>query len=367
MDRKGVAMRAKGMSVLAGVCLTGLGLGPLAAQGDAIDATDDVQSHFSVLGSYIWADEDRGLNVDRAGGIVVQYGRQYRSRFGWEAALGSETIETDTTGVTDFYRYHIGLHVSYALADRSGFTPFLLLGGGANYNDVQNGLLGVDDAWDAFATAGLGFVTAPLFRDEWFRLRGEVRYVHDRFMDGVGDVRASLGVEIPMRRRQAPAPALGMAVEERVRVVEAELADSDHDGIPDVIDECPGTPVGTRVDPRGCPLGRTLLLDGVVFAFDSHELQLNARRLLNPVVEMFHRYPDLEAEVGGHTDSLGSSDYNRALSERRARAVRDYLVSQGVSARRLSARGYGKDRPVADNSSESGREQNRRVELRILN
>jgi OOP family OmpA-OmpF porin len=339
---------------------------PLSAMAEEAENGNGFVSHFSVLGSYIRADSDRGARVDEATGIVIQYGRQYQSRLGWEAMIGTETIETRQSGMTDFYRHFVGGQLTYAFTDRSGFTPFLLIGGGANYNDVQAGLVGVSDGWDAFGTAGIGFVTAPLFETERFRIRGEIRYVYDDFDTGMQDYRANLGVEIPMFKRAEPME-IGMQVEERVQVVEAELVDSDGDGVPDIIDECPGTPRGTRVDPVGCPLGDTLLLDGVVFEFDSARLQLNARRLLDPVVLMFQRYPDLEAEVAGHTDSIGSAEYNRDLSERRANAVRDYLIANGVSASLLTARGYGLNEPVADNSTEEGREQNRRVELRILN
>jgi outer membrane protein OmpA-like peptidoglycan-associated protein len=71
-------------------------------------------------------------------------------------------------------------------------------------------------------------------------------------------------------------------------------------------------------------------------------------------------------EVGGHTDSVGSEAYNQGLSERRADAVRDYLMSKGVKASRLTARGYGESRPVASNDTEEGRAENRRVELVVI-
>jgi OOP family OmpA-OmpF porin len=71
-------------------------------------------------------------------------------------------------------------------------------------------------------------------------------------------------------------------------------------------------------------------------------------------------------EVAGHTDSVGSEEYNQGLSERRANTVRDYLASKGINASRLTARGYGEGRPVASNDTSEGRQENRRVELVVL-
>ena len=78
-----------------------------------------------------------------------------------------------------------------------------------------------------------------------------------------------------------------------------------------------------------------------------------------------YNYDAVEAEIAGHTDSLGDGGYNQSLSEERARVVRDYLVVRGVAAGRLTAAGYGESDPIADNDTEEGRERNRRVELRI--
>ena len=74
-------------------------------------------------------------------------------------------------------------------------------------------------------------------------------------------------------------------------------------------------------------------------------------------------YPGLHLDVEGHTDSVGGDEYNQALSERRAAAVRDYLVQQGIAAESIASRGFGKTQPVASNDTPEGRQQNRRVEL----
>jgi OOP family OmpA-OmpF porin len=142
--------------------------------------------------------------------------------------------------------------------------------------------------------------------------------------------------------------------------------DSDGDGVVDALDQCPNTPRGDRVDTRGCTLTSTIQLKGVNFDNDSAAIRADARPILDEAVTTLKRYPQLRVEVAGHTDDRGADAYNLDLSQRRAQAVADYLVEMGIDAARLVAKGYGESAPVADNSTASGRADNRRVELRIL-
>lgn len=142
--------------------------------------------------------------------------------------------------------------------------------------------------------------------------------------------------------------------------------DSDADGIPDSLDRCPDTPAGTKVDQAGCPLTEKMVLRGVHFAYDSSEIIPEAGEVLQQVAATFKRYPNLVVEIAGHTDSIGSKRYNQALSERRANAVRNYLLGAGVQQDQLTAKGYGELEPIASNDTAEGRAQNRRTELRIL-
>ena len=142
--------------------------------------------------------------------------------------------------------------------------------------------------------------------------------------------------------------------------------DSDGDGVPDRVDKCPDTPRGTSVDHTGCPLVEKIELNGVWFAFDSSEITPESVRVLDEVAQVFKRYPTLVAEMAGHTCSIGTERYNQGLSERRANAVRDYLIGKGVSPEQLTAKGYGELQPLTSNATREGREQNRRTEMRIL-
>lgn len=162
--------------------------------------------------------------------------------------------------------------------------------------------------------------------------------------------------------------------------------DSDGDGIPDYKDECPRTPAGAKVlpngcaltgdcrtprpgeqtDANGCALEQNFILRGVKFEFDSDRLTPPAREILNEVAATLEAYPGVDVELEGHTDDIGSDAYNLGLSERRANAVKVYLEGRGVRGKRMTPVGYGESRPVGTNATEAGREDNRRVELKVV-
>ncbi|MDD1611825.1 MAG: OmpA family protein, partial [Methylococcaceae bacterium] len=107
----------------------------------------------------------------------------------------------------------------------------------------------------------------------------------------------------------------------------------------------------------------SLVLKGVNFQYDSAELTPNSTTILDGVVESLLAYPQKnDIEVQGHASSEGTDAYNMRLSQRRSESVVEYLKSKGVT-NRLIAQGYGETRPIADNSTEAGRSENRRIEL----
>lgn len=154
-------------------------------------------------------------------------------------------------------------------------------------------------------------------------------------------------------------------------VNEVSPADGDGDSVSDSADKCPRTPAGAKVDANGCQPAPTesksMVLRGVVFESNSSSLLPASFATLNEAADMLRANPSLKAEIGGHTDGQGDAAYNQWLSERRAQSVVEYLTNRGVAASRLSARGYGETRPVADNASSAGRARNRRVELKLIN
>jgi OOP family OmpA-OmpF porin len=135
---------------------------------------------------------------------------------------------------------------------------------------------------------------------------------------------------------------------------------------PAPVSKCPDTPAGVAVDADGCPIKVDVVLEGVTFETNSAVLTAGSKPVLDEVAKGLKVHHRLKVEVQGHTDSTGSAVYNMGLSQRRADAVRDYLVSQDVPAGQLSAKGYGKTQPVASNATAAGRAQNRRVVMHVL-
>jgi OmpA-OmpF porin, OOP family len=159
---------------------------------------------------------------------------------------------------------------------------------------------------------------------------------------------------------QCPGTKAGAKVDTRGCVINMDL---DGDGIVNAKDECPDTEAGTIVDRRGCELKADIKLDKIRFKSGTAQLSGESKAILDNIATTLKQNQHLVFEVAGHTDNRGDYNFNVSLSEKRAQAVRQYLVNDGVAADRLSAHGYGPDKPVASNDSSTGRSQNRRVEL----
>lgn len=115
--------------------------------------------------------------------------------------------------------------------------------------------------------------------------------------------------------------------------------------------------------------GDTLRLQApsnITFDTNRAEVKAEFKPILDQLANSINQYPDTVIRVEGHTDSVGSAAYNQTLSENRANSVRSYLVQRGVAASRIEAVGFGLTRPIADNATEAGRAQNRRVEILIV-
>lgn len=161
------------------------------------------------------------------------------------------------------------------------------------------------------------------------------------------------------RLDECPETPRGVVVNERGCEI-----DSDSDGVVNSMDKCPNTTKGTPVDNNGCKLAPVFKLEGVNFEFDSAKLTAVSTATLDAAIKIMTRHPDVKVEIAGHTDSHGDAGCNLKLSERRAKAVEDYLIAHGANDANVTIKGYGESQPVADNDTEAGRAANRRVELR---
>lgn len=151
--------------------------------------------------------------------------------------------------------------------------------------------------------------------------------------------------------------------------------DTDNDDVPDGVDECPGRP--GPAENNGCPIDeppfvvvesdRIRIKGNILFESGAAKIQQQSYKILDEVAAVLLKNPTLgPVQIEGHTDNRGSRAINVDLSQRRARAVLEYLVAKGVDRKRLSARGYGFDKPIATNDTPLGRAKNRRVEFRLV-
>jgi OOP family OmpA-OmpF porin len=168
---------------------------------------------------------------------------------------------------------------------------------------------------------------------------------------------------------ECPATPIGAIVDDR-----GCPRDSDGDGFLDGIDRCPDTPPGAEVDDRGCSeiqvgiiIEGLLILQNVYFDHDLATLRQESEAVLREVGLALVSVPDTRFEIRGYTDSLGTEDYNRELSQRRAETVRGFLVANfPIEPRRIEVVGYGEADPIATNDTPEGRQENRRVEFHSI-
>jgi outer membrane protein OmpA-like peptidoglycan-associated protein len=259
--------------------------------------------------------------------------------------------------------------------DKATFQPYV--GVGVNYTmffneELRNAPNGVDVSLDdSVGPAAVIGTDIALGEDKKWFLNAAVRWMDiDTDVSIENDELGTVEIDPFVytvgigRRFGAPAPAPVEAAPPPPPppppAPPAKCSDADADGVCDTADKCPGTPAGAKVDKVGCPLEQTLKL---LFDFDSAELRPESIEELERLVKFMGDVPFATALVEGHTDSVGSDAYNTKLSDRRAKSVFDYLTSRGVDPARLSSIGKGESAPIADNATDAGRQENRRVML----
>ena len=291
------------------------------------------------------------------------------------------------------------------------WRPYVMAGVGAQRHAAYSGFLSAPppggamttnaSGWDPMATIGGG---VQFNMSERLALRGELAARYDRDDNTRGSasdslpIRASGNGGVTFRpshksgyvdailsvglvysfgeKAAAPAPVAAVTPPPP----DYHTLDDDHDGVNNCDDRCPDTPAGTIVGPDGCPQKVVIDLRGVNFKFDrpkkgEHNIEptlavptADSIAILDQAIDALNRYPQIKVELDGHTDSIGTEEYNQGLSERRAQIVADYLTSHGIGADRITAvKGFGETQPIDTNATKEGRARNRRTELKVEN
>ncbi len=288
----------------------------------------------------------------------------YYANLGEAGIAGSDDISYQVYGVSGLWYFH-NLKGGRARDRREGINLFGSAGIGALDTSSNTP---TDQKNDYHLHYGGG---VEVFWKDGMSLRGEVTtYDEDAHLYSVSLVKRFGELPDDSAKRDADSGAgAGGGVNTALIVPapvpdDADRTDTDRDGVWDIDDQCPNTPLGSTVDTAGCHFGGVLA--GVNFEFNSATLTHQARIVLDGVAQEMEKYPKVRVEVQAHTDSIGSSNYNLNLSQRRALSVVDYLAMRNIDRRRLIAKGYGSSRPISSNYTDEGRRRNRRVEFVVL-
>lgn len=349
-----------------------------AAQVMAADAAYlEMRPYVSGMFSYVFEDNERDPvgsdSIEEGKGFQLSAGKAINRHFGLELAAFSHNYGSRVGGGSSFRDYGAKLDGLFFYDRDPRFSPYFGVGVGSIQTDVKSAPGGgTPSSTDPFADVGVGFMKFFEVAGTELGFRGDLRYRHifvdedalgGANQDDVGEAVLKFGVVVPLGPKPvsaAPKPAA--------------CADADGDGVCDTADLCPETPKGTPVDAKGCPVEKSAAGDpnqkfeDVHFAFDKADLTDYAKSLLDNAATVINdlskAHPELKVDVSGHTDWVGTDGYNQGLSEKRANAVKQYLLRKGVDGQRVTTQAYGESRPKATNETEEGRALNRRSEVR---
>ncbi|MFZ2633712.1 MAG: OmpA family protein [Desulfosalsimonadaceae bacterium] len=317
-------------------------------------------------------------HIDNGPVYGLGLGYQFTENLGAEAMFKYTRTDSDP-GSLDIDVFPMHLDAVYNFMPDRKLVPYVAAGLGAILFDPDG------DCEDTDFLMNYGAGLKYFIHEDSIALRGDVRHLIS-FDETRSNLVYTAGLMFNFGCDQ-PAPAVA-PVE---TVVASPKADSDKDGVYDCEDACPDTPLGVSVDAKGCPLDTDgdgvadykdecpntpkgahvdargcWVVEGVLFDTDKVNIKSQYVQELDDVVTVMNNNPGLRFEIQGHTDNVGSAAYNQKLSEKRAWAVKSYLLKKGISKDRLTSKGFGFNNPAATNNSVEGRALNRRVEIKPL-
>lgn len=344
-----------------------IAIGMSATLASCAALADDHKFEINGAVGYQVYDNDRSIEDTENFGVGLGYVIDPT----WTVEAWWQEAKTDIEGTsTEIDGTEYRLDALYHMAKRGDWTPYVVAGIG----DMTFNPEGASKAKETRLNLGVG-----VKRDitERLNFRGDLR-AFNSLDEEMTDLGLQLGLTYAIGKASAP-----------------KAMDSDNDGVTNETDACPNTPIGAPIDTRGCALdddkdgvfnfqdkcpdtafnlkvdndGCSITLTQNVeielhvnFDYDSAVVKSQYFEEIKRVADFMSKYNNAKVEVQGHTDSTASTSYNQKLSQRRADAVAQVLITEhGVESARVSARGYGEEKPVASNDSLEGRAKNRRV------
>lgn len=308
-------------------------------------------------------------------GGYLHYQRNFTEHVGGRFTLSALSFDGDVGATTISTLAILGnLDLVYYLVPCESVSPFFTVGAGFGYASYTNGVKDSNLDYEIGGSFGVEFNLS----EKW-KLKTELAYhtMSNGQFEGVNGVSAGGLLGAPENAYMFFDIGLNYYFKKGEESKLCQLYDGIRlDEMPDPVDYerienlvkkyIPREVVKEVVVEKETPAKRWVLV-GVNFDFNSARLTSDSYPILFHAVQVMLQNPDLKVEIQGYTDNLGPESYNVKLSERRAKTVKNYLVAHGVSASRLTVKGYGSKNPIGDNKTASGRAMNRRIEFKVLN
>lgn len=321
--------------------------------------------HDAEISAHVGGVQPEGnLDLENALSAGLRFGMYTQDKFfdmvefGFERAMDMEY--ENSTEETDVNRFFVNLIKEYDISKETALYGLA----GVGYENYRNGLFDNED--EGFFNYGLGI---KQWLNDDFALKAEARHAINA--EGDSNLLYTLGFVIPIGKKaqeesytpepieEKPEPKPEPVVEKKVVKAEKTVKDSDKDGVPNRLDQCPNTPEGKAVEKDGC---MKLVRLHIKFDFDKAVVPSSYLPQIEEVADFLKIQKEYNVTLEGHTDSKGSQAYNKELSKERAIAVGEKLEGMGVAEERIAIRYFGEQKPIASNDTEEGRAKNRRVD-----